>query len=165
MRFALLLTICAVIAPILAAPMPGRKPGTNVKEKEAHEVPDANPGDIVLAQAKDFMGADKGKGSSKNKIHPAIVVDHNPNTHIVHVAAIGHKHPGGVPTMPGKDLGLPETPEKTADPSLVSLGPPKAIKHENLMKVQPLPEGSSKAPLPASIEPGHLDLLRAQIGV
>ena len=54
MRFSLLLVVSAVLSPILAAPMPGkdkaggRKPGTNVQEKKAHKLAEANPGDIVF---------------------------------------------------------------------------------------------------------------------
>lgn len=172
MRFSLLLVICALPSPILAVPTPGkdkvggRKPGTNVKEKEAHglRLAPANPSDIILVQSQHFKGADAGKGSSKRKVHPAIVTEHNPDTHIVHVAPIGHEHPGGVPTMPGKDVGLPETPDKTAKQSLVSLGPPKQIHQKDILPLKPLAEGAARDPMPARLTEEHFTHLGQQIG-
>ncbi|KAF5327321.1 hypothetical protein D9619_004264 [Psilocybe cf. subviscida] len=164
MRFSLLLVICAALSPILAAPMPGkdkvggRKPGTNVKEKKAHELAPAHPGDIVLAKSKDFIGEDPGAGSSKRKDHPVIVVHHNPESHILHVAPIGHSHPGGVPTMSGKDLGIPETPGKTAKPSLVGLGPPKMIYQKDVKALDP-----SKGTEMLKLEPPAFQHLRDHI--
>jgi len=119
---------------------------------------DANPGDVVLVKSEHFLGGDVGAGSSKRRIHPAVVVQHDPDTHIVHVAPIGHEHPGGVPTMLSHEIGIPPTDHR---PSLVGLGTPKMIHQDNLKPLGKARDGSVEMPKKISAE--HFDHLTEQL--
>ncbi|PPQ85356.1 hypothetical protein CVT25_000647 [Psilocybe cyanescens] len=159
MRFSLLLATCALASTVLAVPV--IKPGTNKKPKdESKPKTPAEPGDVVLVNSHDFVdGKINGHGSSERKTHPAIVVHHDEN-HIVHVAPIGHAHPGGVPTMPAADYNIPGT---KAGPGLIGLGPPKQIHQDD---VKPLGEPRHGNPeIPKKLTADQFNHLQEQIAL
>lgn len=164
MRFSLFLIACTLLSSAVA--LPGRKPGTNDgnskgkdKGKEKAAAPPAQPGDLVLVNSHDFQDSKiNGHGSSERRTHPAVVVHHDEENHIVHVAPIGHEHPGNVPTIPAAPLGIPDN----NGVGHIVVGPPKQIPHD---KVKPLGEPrKGSAPLPARLEADHFNTLQEHIG-